>query len=295
MIARENLFHDRGRLAMSVAGVALSVTLVIILLGVYYGMTTLGTNYIVHTDADLWVGQEGIHDLWHTYSLIPRGLSDEIKSVDGVKGVHELIGRAVQIEVPNTGARKTVYIVGFDPASGIGGGPWDIVKGTRELQRGGEAVVDQVFFTRNNLKLGQTLKIGDKELKIVGVSKGTFAVVYPYIFVTTEDAAEIFGTTQYVNYYLVQLFGDRPADEVISDITERLAERGVAVEILTKERFIQNHKDVINESFNSILFPLVFIGFIIGAAVIGLTLYTMTMEKMREYAILKAIGPRTAS
>ncbi len=292
MIARKNLFHDRGRLAMSVAGVALSVTLIIILLGVYYGMTTLGTNYIVHTDADLWVGQEGIHDLWHTYSLLPRGLSDEIKSVDGVKDVHELIGRAVQIEVPNTGARKTVYIVGFDPASGVGG-PWDIVGGTGKLQRG-EAVVDQVFFTRNGLKLGQTLKIGDKELKIVGVSKGTFAVVYPYIFVTTEDAAEIFGTTQYVNYYLVQLSGDRPADEVISDITERLAERGVAVEILTKERFIQNHRDVINESFNSILFPLVFIGFIIGAAVIGLTLYTMTMEKMREYAILKAIGAQNS-
>ncbi|WP_054841666.1 hypothetical protein [Thermococcus peptonophilus] len=126
-----------GRLAMSVAGVALSVTLVIILLGVYYGMTTLGTNYIVHTDADLWVGQEGIHDLWHTYSLIPGGLSDEIKSVDGVKGVHELIGRAVQIEVPpNTGARKTVYIVGFDPASGIGGAHGTLSR-ARENCRGG--------------------------------------------------------------------------------------------------------------------------------------------------------------
>ncbi|KQH82366.1 ABC transporter permease [Thermococcus thioreducens] len=258
MIARKNLFHDRGRLVISVGGVALSVTLVIILLGVYYGMTTLGTNYIVHTDADLWVGQEGIHDLWHTYSLLPRGLGDEIKSVDGVESVHELIGRAVQIEVPRSGAKKTVYIVGFDPTSGVGG-PWDIVMGTGEIKNG-EAVVDQVFFTRNGLKLGQTLRIGDKELRIVGVSKGTFAVVYPYIFVTTGDAAEIFGTTQYVNYYLVQLSGDRPAADVAKDITDRLKGKGVSVEILTKERFIQNHKDVINESFNSILFPLVFIG-----------------------------------
>ncbi|WP_175059845.1 ABC transporter permease [Thermococcus sp. 2319x1] len=288
MIARKNLFHDNGRVMISIGGVALSVTLVITLLGVYYGMTTLGTNYIVNTKADLWVGQEGIHDLWHTYSLLPRGLGDEIKGVDGVKSVHELIGRAVQIEVPETGGKKTVYIVGFDPASEVGG-PWDIMKGSKEIKTG-EAIVDHVFFVRNGLQLGDTIKVGDKKLKIVGVSRGTFAVVYPYIFVTTEDAAEIFGTTQYVNYYLVELSGERPTGEVAKDITTKLKERGVAVEILTKERFIQNHKDVINESFNSILFPLVFIGFIIGAAVIGLTLYTMTMEKMREYAILKAIG-----
>lgn len=163
------------------------------------------------------------------------------------------------------------------------------MKGRKEISKG-EAIVDHVFFTRNNLKLGDTIKVGERELKIVGVSKGTFAVVYPYIFVTTEDATGIFGTTQYVNYYLVQLSGERPADETSRDIIDKLKEKDIAVEILTKEKFIQNHKDVINESFNSILFPLVFIGFIIGAAVIGLTLYTITMEKMREYAILKAIG-----
>lgn len=121
MIARKNLFHDKGRAMINIGGVDLPVTLVIILLGVYYGMTTLGTSYIVHTKADLWVGQEGIHDLWHTYSLLPRGLGEEIKSVDGVKSVHELIGRAVQIEVPGSGAKKTVYIVGFDPTSRVGG------------------------------------------------------------------------------------------------------------------------------------------------------------------------------
>jgi putative ABC transport system permease protein len=290
-IARKNLFHDRGRLIISVGGVAFATMLILTLTGVYYGVIEMSTGYLRETNADLWVGQEGIHDTWHTYSLLPRGLEDEILSVGGVKEVYGFVGRAVRAEISQiSDEEKTVFVVGFDTSSGVGG-PWKIIKG-KKIPRSGQVIVDRVFSVRNGIEIGDRLTVGGKELTVVGISDGTFLLVYSYIFVTEEDAMEIFGAKGFLNYYMVEVEDPIFSKKIAKNIEDRLEKTGIKVDVLTREEFIDNHKEVINDSFNSILLPLVFIGFFIGVTVIGLTLYTATLEKIREYAILKAIGAR---
>jgi len=288
-IARKNLFHEKGRLVISIGGVAFSTMLIIVLIGVYYGIFTESTMYLRKTNADLWIGQEGIHDTWHTYSLLPRGLDREIKQVGGVKDVHEFIGRAVRAEVSKVGEKEeTIYIVGFDTKTGVGG-PWEIVKG-KKIPREGQIIVDRVFAKRNSIDIGDKIKAGGVELTVVGISKDTFVLVYSYAFVTKEDAEKIFGAEDFLNYYMVELENPIFAEKIADSIKAKLDSAGIKVDVLTKQEFIDNHKEVIDESFSAILLPLVFIGFFIGVTVIGLTLYTATLEKMKEYAILKAIG-----
>ena len=288
-IARKNLFHEKGRLVISVGGVAFSTMLIMILIGVYYGIFTESTMYLAKTKADLWVGQEGIHDTWHTYSLLPRGLDSEIKQVGGVKDVHEFIGRAVRAKVSKIYDREeTIYIIGFDTKTGVGG-PWEIVKGKR-IPRDGQVIVDRVFAIRNNIDIGDEIEVGGVKLTVVGISKDTFVLVYSYAFVTKEDAKKIFGAEDFLNYYMVEVENPFFAKKVADNVKSRLEGLGVKVDVLTRQEFIDNHKEVIDESFSAILLPLVFIGFFIGVTVIGLTLYTATLEKMKEYAILKAIG-----
>jgi len=288
-IARKNLFHDRGRLLISVGGVAFATMLMMTLIGVYYGIFTESTMYLKKTRADLWVGQEGIHDTWHTYSLLPKGLDTEIMQVGGVKEVHEFIGRAVMAEVSKVSeSKETVFIIGFDTSSGVGG-PWEIIKG-KKIPRRGQVVVDRVFAMRKGIDIGDTIKAGGVELTVVGISKDTFVLVYSYAFVTKEDAAEIFGARDFLNYYMVEVENPFFAKKIATNIENRLRARGIKADVLTKQEFIDNHKEVIDESFSVILLPLVLIGFFIGVTVIGLTLYTATLEKIKEYAILKAIG-----
>ncbi len=288
-IARKNLFHEKGRLIISVGGVAFSTMLIVILIGIYYGVFTESTMYLAKTKADLWVGQEGIHDTWHTYSLLPRGLDGVIKQVGGVKDVHEFIGRAVRAKVSKLSDKEeTIYIIGYDTKTGVGG-PWEIVKGKR-TPRNGQVIVDRVFAIRNNVDIGDKIEVGGVKLTVVGISKDTFVLVYSYAFVTKEDAEKIFGAKDFVNYYMVEVENPLFAKKVAENIKSKLEDLGVKVDVLTKQEFIDNHKEVIDESFSAILLPLVFIGFFIGVTVIGLTLYTATLEKMKEYAILKAIG-----
>ncbi len=288
-IARKNLFHEKGRLVISIGGVAFSTMLIMVLVGVYYGVFTESTMYLRKTKADLWIGQEGIHDTWHTYSLLPRGLDKDIRQVGGVKDVHEFIGRAVRAKVTKVGEKEeTIFIIGFDTKTGVGG-PWEVVKGKR-IPREGQIIVDRVFAIRNGIDIGDKIKAGGVELTVVGISKDTFVLVYSYAFVTKEDAEKIFGAENFLNYYMVELENPIFAEKIADNIKSKIESKGIKVDVLTKQKFIENHKEVIDESFSSILLPLVFIGFFIGVTVIGLTLYTATLEKMKEYAILKAIG-----
>jgi putative ABC transport system permease protein len=50
----------------------------------------------------------------------------------------------------------------------------------------------------------------------------------------------------------------------------------------------------IDESFLPIITVLLAIGFVVGAAVVGLTIYTATIERTREYGVMKAVGASAA-
>ena len=54
-LARKNLLHDRLRFAITVAGVAFAVTLVLVQVGLFMGLLAKATVTIEHASADIWV------------------------------------------------------------------------------------------------------------------------------------------------------------------------------------------------------------------------------------------------
>lgn len=71
-IAWKNLAGERTRFAISVAGVAFSVVLVLTLRGLYRGVIDEATRYVRSAGADLWVAQAGIPPRLHPGDL-PAG------------------------------------------------------------------------------------------------------------------------------------------------------------------------------------------------------------------------------
>jgi hypothetical protein len=90
-IAIKNLFGDKVRLLISIGGGALSVLLMLSLLGVYYGSLSQARALPENAGADVWVVQDGSSDLFHTFSLLPNGLEENILDIDGVKSVSKII------------------------------------------------------------------------------------------------------------------------------------------------------------------------------------------------------------
>ncbi len=279
-IALRNLFGEKTRLLISIGGVAFSVMLILIILSLYRGWQIKSTQYIREIDTDLWVTQEGAVDVTSSASIIYPEVAQQIKNIDGVQESHQFLGKPVQFSIKDRDVNA--YIVGFDPADPVTGSK-NVVEGTDKLKNG-EIIVDRVLARNNNLVLGDLIEIFGEPYKIVGIAEGANMFVFQFSFVTESDAREIFNSGELATYYLLKVDPDK-ADQIIEKINNF---DGIAA--FTKQDFVDKNKRFIDEVFLPIITVLVIISIFVGTAVIGLTIYTATVEKSREFGVVKALG-----
>lgn len=283
-LARKNLFHEPMRLLISVSGVTFAVFLILILLALYRGWSETLSEYIYNVDKDIWVMQQGSIDMSHSISLLPNTTADQLWAVDGVAEVQALIGNRVVLDI--NGTDVTTRVIGFDTETKIGG-PVDLVEGSATPQTG-EIVIDEVMSREQDLALGDQLTIKDKTFTIVGMATG--GPLFQQSYVRQSDARALFNLQDLTNFYILSVAEDTAAETVI----ERIETAIPGVDAQTTEEFATNNEKEIMDKFVPIIFVLVFIGFIVGVVIISLTIYTATLEKIREYGVLKAIGAPNA-
>jgi putative ABC transport system permease protein len=63
-------------------------------------------------------------------------------------------------------------------------------------------------------------------------------------------------------------------------------------QVLLKSELIANDVTLLTRTYNAPLQLMVTIAFLVGVLVVGLIIYTSTIERQREYGVLKAIGAR---
>lgn len=283
-IARKNLFGEKTRLVISVGGVAFAVLLILVLQGLYQGWDRKMGAYIQRSKADIWVAQEGANDMFHALSILPLDLQERLEKVDGVAKVHPLHTRRYAFNID--GKEAITVILGYHSEEGIGG-PLEMVEGDL-VPDVGEIVVDKVYADKYDLQVGDTLTMGTTDLRIVGISRGADFLLYQYSFIDAAQAEELFQMGNMVNYFLIEVQDAERVDEVVQQIEGNNPE----VQAFPKQEFADLSRQILTDYFIPVLAVLFAIGFAIGVAVIGLTTYTATLEKSREYGILKAIGAR---
>src|SRR3990167_6948041 len=108
-IALKNLFQEKTRLFISIGGVAFSVLLIVILQGLYQGWQNRMGEYIRNLPADLWVGQEGSRDMFHSVSILSASDQEKISSIEGVSKASTFSGR--QMELHLNGKEAATFVV----------------------------------------------------------------------------------------------------------------------------------------------------------------------------------------
>src|SRR3990172_7752499 len=98
-IAARNLLHDRTRVAVSAGGVGFAIMLILILAGTYDGFYRQAGLFTENSGADLFVGQAGVVDTLHSFSILPLNLTDDLAGVPGVERVCAIISRTVELHV----------------------------------------------------------------------------------------------------------------------------------------------------------------------------------------------------
>ena len=236
------------------------------------------TRFLGGIDTDLWVGQQGSKDLTHSLSILPTELESKLANIEGVKSVVPFVSRQVSFEID--GKEAHLNFIGDDGSGTVK--PYKLTQGTANLSSQ-EIVVDETFAQDKKVVIGDTLKIDDINFKIVGLAKGGNMIVYTFALMRLDDLRAILDFSNNNNYYLVK--SDQP----------ELAEKNISSEInsvlvMGRQEFLDNNAAIVRDSFLPIAGVLLIIAIAIGVAVIGLTIFTSTIEKSREYGVLKAIG-----
>jgi putative ABC transport system permease protein len=287
-LAWRNLIHERTRLAISVGGVALAVVLILVMAGVFAGSEEHAVAYIKNQPAPLWLMQSGVENMHMASSIIP---SDSLELVRGIDGVAEAVGLLyANADVNVDGNLIYSYIFAVDNGVPFGG-PWKLVDGTADLEWD-EVVIDQELAARYGVGLGDTVEILGNELTVAGLSAETFGIATSISFVNKKALAFLMGVSpQSASYILIQ-----PELETdLEVLSARLREVIPNTNLMTQTEFAASDQEMIRQMGADILQAMNIISYVVGLLVIGLTVYTATLERAREYGVLKAIGANTSN
>lgn len=281
-LARRNLLQDKTRLALSIGGVALAVTLILVLKGFLAGMNHQITAYLDRSPGSIVVAQEDVVNLLGATSLVPEGIFQKAKSIRGVEGVVPILSQFVILDLHEK--KQPAYMIGYDPD--LGGGPWDLVAG-REPRKKREIVLDRMLADRHGLRLGDQIEVLDKDFTVVGLSNGTSSWMTSFFFIRKEAAEELLLAHGATSFLLVTTSKDADQDGIL-----RRLNRFAGVNALGKNEMAANDLKLFARVFSAPLEMMVAIAFLVGTMIVGLVIYTATVERQREYGVMKAIGAR---
>lgn len=281
-LALRNLGQDRTRLFLSIAGVALAVMLVLLLSGFVDGIDRQVGQFADRTPGSIVVAQADVNTLLVATSTLPAGAEQAARQIEGVADAIPVVSRITILALH--GKSLPAYLIGYDPARG--GGPWRMAEG-REPGSDDEIVVDRSIASRHDLGVGDTTSVLGRDLRIVGISKGVTTWMVSYVFVRTTAAEALLRAPGIASYLLV-----RPQDGVSAEVVrDRL--RGLpGMNAELKSTMVANDRRFFTRFFTPPIRLMAGIAFLVGALVVGIVLYSATMERRREYGVLKAIGAR---
>lgn len=278
-IARRNLLADKVKLLVAVGGVTLAIVLIIVVHSLYQGVRREEDAFIRSLPGDVWVVQQGTTDLVFSNSHLPEDAATSIRSVDGVRQVHSLSGRLMAFEVD--GREVRTYVMALDFAGGAG-----IAEGEEFVPEQGTIILDTTFAKQAGLSEGDELKFRDRSFTVAEVRGIGNVLVTQFAFITPEAFRDLFEVPGSVSYFLVTLEAGVAPESVIDQIAEQVPGSSV----YSTDQWAGRASEKGTGDFLPIIRVILVISFIVGLAVLSLVIYSATIERAREYAIMKVIG-----
>ena len=323
-LAGRDILHGWGRFVLTGMGLGLLIGVTLTMAGVYRGMVDDARALLDNSGADLWVVQQ---DTQGPYAESSSLRDDVVRSVRGLPGVLRAanvtyLTMQVRSVSPATseGAREArAMVVGIEP--GQPGEPGYLVAG-RHLTRGHyEAVAD----VRTGFALGDRIRIRRHDHTVVGLTQRMVSSGGdPMVFIPLKDAQEAQflkdndailnertrlaanpalnrpgvpglldavqaaqSANRSVNAILVQVQPGTDAEFVAAPVR-----RWKHLEAFTRDQMEEILvAKLIATSARQIGMFLVILA-IVSAAIVAFIIYTMTLGKLREIAVLKLIGTR---
>jgi len=289
-LATKSLLHDKLRFVITVIGVAFAVTLVFVQVGLFLGLMDNASLTIEQIDADLWITSHNTPNVDFAHAF-PETYVKRVRSIPGVARADNLIVWFMNVNLPNGAVEGTeVYALEDFTAWNF---PQGVVEGDlSDLRRGPYMVLDDSAKKRwGAFAVNDYREVLGRRLKIIGrtIDAKSFTTT-PLTFMDLRLAqslneSDLRGNTTYI---LVKLAPGADAEAVRSEIQRRLPYN----DVYTKPEWAKQSRSywIDSTGLGLNMYITVFLGCLVGIVVVAQTLYTSTMEHIREFGTVKAIG-----
>jgi len=316
-LAGRDILHSWSKFVLTGIGLGLLIGVTLTMAGVYRGMVDDAKALLNNSGADIWVVQQGTQGPYAESSTLRDDVYRALLTQPGVSRAANVTYLTMQVRVGNTDVRAMV--VGFEP--GQPGEPGYLVAGRQITRSHYEAVADM----KTGFQLGDTLRIRRHDYRVVGLTRRMVSSGGdPMVFIPLKDAQEAQflkdndailnerartianpvlnrpgvpglldailasqNANHNVNAVLVQIASNIDPEHVASEIRRwkhlQAFTRAQLEDILVSK--------LIATSAKQIGMFLVILS-IVSAAIVAFIIYTMTLGKIREIAVLKLIGTR---
>jgi putative ABC transport system permease protein len=285
----KNLFHDKVRLVVTLTGIVFALVLIIIQFGLFLGFIETSANVVDRSGVDLWIAAAGIPHV-NGASPIPERRRFDALSVPGIAQAEPYILLFVNWKLPS-GAQESVQITGFDLASGMGG-PWDLTAGRIEDLHGDDTViVDELYCQKLGIRgVGDQVEILGRRARVVGLTRGIRSfTTSPYVFTSFKNAQNYASIPAGETLFVVaKLTPGADLHQVKQQLQAALPNSAVLTnrEMLERTR----HYWVFATGAGVTTLMGAVLGLLVGIVVVAQTIYAATMDHIREFGTLKAMG-----
>lgn len=320
-LAGRDILHSWGKFVFTGMGLGLLIGVTFVMAGVYRGMVDDGKALLDNSGADIWVVQKDTLGPYAESSSLSDDVYRTILSMPGVERAANVTYLTMQVRKGNSDVRAMVVGVAPGPIGQTPGWPPYLVDGRQITRSHYEAVAD----IASGFKIGDVIKIRRNQYTVVGLTRRMVSSSGdPMIFIPLKDAQQAQflkdndailqsrrrtesnpafnrpsvpglldaviasqSTSASVNAVLVTLKPGYAAQDVAESIRrwKRLtAYTRVQMEDILIGKLIATSAKQIG-MFLAILA-------IVSAAIVAFIIYSLTMDKIREIAVLKLIGTR---
>jgi putative ABC transport system permease protein len=289
LIAWRNLVHDRVRFVVTLVGIVFSVVLMGMQTGLLVGFVQTTSGLVTHSGADLWIAPRGTKnvDLSNLMSDRTKYLA---RTVPGVASAESYFVTFARWKRPD-GGRETVLLVGSEPNASMGG-PWNLAQGTRaDLALPDGVIIDRLYAEKLGVtRVGETVEINDERARVVGFTHHVRTFTQsPYVFTTLSKAQTLAGFGQgLTTYVLVRLAPGADRAAVERGLAERLPDADVVSTAAFASKSESYWLFTTGAGMSLILSAL--LGLVVGIVIVAQTLYASTVDRLPEYATLRAMG-----
>jgi putative ABC transport system permease protein len=286
------LTGDRTKYLGLIFGVSFATVLMSQQISIFAGiMRRTGSQILDVRDADIWVMDNKVRYIDEVPGL-PDGDLERVRGVPGVAWGVKMYKGQIRARLADGNFRNTI-LFGLDDATLVGA-PVEMIAGSLgDLRQPDAVIIDRAgyeyMWPGEPYRLGRSFEMNDRRAILVGVCKASAPfTTLPVLYTRYSQAARFVPRERnLMTFVLVKLEDGHSA----ADVSRRIEEQTGLLALTQQQFFWKTIVYFLSSTGIPVNFGItITLGFIIGVAIAGQTFYLFTVENLKQFGALKAMG-----